>query len=331
MSVVKITDHEAQALGRLITQFKESTKLKGVISSFVSGQQDLEDVFCDVDVSRQLDVATGQQLDNIGEIVGRARGGLSDEKYRLQLYGQIGINVSKGTPEDLISIFNILTGFSQSQYSQSPIAQCSIFGGEPPISGDELFNDGDMEASDVSAWTAENSATLTKQTASPYEGSRNLRVAYNGSADPGASQSVLTPGSWYLLSAWVRMENTSGPVPEIKNGASTIYVGIPYADWYQVYFTFVASDPKIVLGSDHSSAGYVEYDVASIQLLQLDNTSDIYKICQSIVPGGVRLNAIGWYDGDDAFAFAGSSIGKGFGSVSDPTVGGKYATITDSA
>ena len=125
--------------------------------------------------------------------------GFSDSKYRLRLYGQIAINTSKGTPENLISIFNILTGSTSSFYQAFPIAETSIFGNVPPVSGTELLVDGDMEAAGVSDWTVVNSATLTKENTDPYEGTQNLRVAYNAVNEPGASQSVLTSGTWYLV------------------------------------------------------------------------------------------------------------------------------------
>jgi len=328
MAYEHITNHVEQALRRLLSQFKGKPRLEGTISAFVNPIQDIEDMFADMYTLRELDTAFGQQLDGIGQIVGRARRGFNDEKYRLRLIGQIGINTSKGTPENLISIFNLLTGSTNSTYSQFPIAECSIFGNVPPLSGIELLQDGDMEGAGTSSWTPENSATLTKSTAAPYEGLQSLRVAYNGVADPGASQSILEVGQWYLARGRVKMENALGPVPIIKNGAITIYAGAPYAGWYDFDVVFFSSDAKIIFGSDHSAAGWVEYDACSVQLMQLDNWSDIYEICQSIIPGGVRLNAIGWYSGADAFAFFDSPDGKGFGDLNDPTIGGKFASLT---
>jgi hypothetical protein len=49
--------------------------------------------------------------------------------------------------------------------------------GSPSGGGYIIIVDGDMEASDTTAWTAGNSATLTKETGDPAEGTRSLRVA----------------------------------------------------------------------------------------------------------------------------------------------------------
>lgn len=66
---------------------------------------------------------------------------------------------------------------------------------------------------------------------------------------------------------------------------------------------------------------------ANKNIEDLDN-NDILKFCQKAMPAGARLDYIGWYDGDDAFAFAGDDNGKGFGDAFDDTVGGKFATVT---
>lgn len=63
---------------------------------------------------------------------------------------------------------------------------------------------------------------------------------------------------------------------------------------------------------------------AAAELVDLDY---IFNLIQSILPAGVLLDHIGFYDGADAFAFEGYADGKGFGDVFDPTVGGKFASI----
>lgn len=66
-------DHPAEAVARLITQFKESANLIGYIESLLSESDEVEDVNQQLLEERWLDTAVGAQLDIIGEIVGQPR------------------------------------------------------------------------------------------------------------------------------------------------------------------------------------------------------------------------------------------------------------------
>lgn len=63
---------------------------------------------------------------------------------------------------------------------------------------------------------------------------------------------------------------------------------------------------------------------ANVTLADLDY---IFFILQSILPAGVLLYHIGYYNGANAFAFDGGLDGLGFGDVNDPSVGGEFGTI----
>lgn len=71
-------DHVAQGLSRLITQYRESIKLRAYLEAFLSFSNELEDIHCDVLELRWLATATGVQLNILGDILGRPR---SIEKY----------------------------------------------------------------------------------------------------------------------------------------------------------------------------------------------------------------------------------------------------------
>ena len=58
---------------------------------------------------RVVGVAVGAQLDVLGRIVGEARLGDPDANYRLRIKAGILLNVSSGTPEELLAIFRLLT------------------------------------------------------------------------------------------------------------------------------------------------------------------------------------------------------------------------------
>ena len=66
-------DHEAQAISRLLTQFREAPNLQGYIKALMSEANLIECALIDTLAGRSVDTATGAQLDVIGEIVGQAR------------------------------------------------------------------------------------------------------------------------------------------------------------------------------------------------------------------------------------------------------------------
>jgi hypothetical protein len=111
MTLEKKTNHVAEAISRLIQQFRDpgSERLEALIASYVQQIQELENVSFELITDRTLDTATGVQLDGIGQIVGLERGGLDDTEYRLRLKVQIRLNTSNGTIEDVITVANLTT------------------------------------------------------------------------------------------------------------------------------------------------------------------------------------------------------------------------------
>lgn len=53
----------------------------------------------------------------------------------------------------------------------------------------------------------------------------------------------------------------------------------------------------------------------------------VFDQMQRSVAAGVRLTDMIFFDSDEAFSFAGTKAGKGFGSVNDANAGGKFATL----
>jgi len=72
MAVQQI-DHEAVALERLVTQFKEAPRLTGYILALLSEANELEAVFQSLLNDRWLATANGAQLDILGLILGQPR------------------------------------------------------------------------------------------------------------------------------------------------------------------------------------------------------------------------------------------------------------------
>ena len=114
--IIKITDHEAAAVARLLTQYKDKPNFEGIIRSIVEQYQDAEDATFDLIAGRALLTAEGQQLDNLGTIVGVERQGFDDDFYRTLIFVQIGKNTSQGEPEKLITILQLLTAATRVLY-----------------------------------------------------------------------------------------------------------------------------------------------------------------------------------------------------------------------
>lgn len=110
-----ITDHVAQALARVLTQYKDRTLFAGLLSSPIEQIQDLEDNLGEFELKRSVYGSVGVQLDLLGTIVDIARNGLDDDHYRLLILGKIGENSSNATMSAIVQIFAILLESNQVQ------------------------------------------------------------------------------------------------------------------------------------------------------------------------------------------------------------------------
>ncbi len=122
-----------------------------------------------------------------------------------------------------------------------------------------LLTDGTMETAGTASWTAINSATLTKQTGTPYAGSQVLRVARNGVSTPGAAQTVLSSGSVYRVYGYARSDGSATPI--VRHGTTTIWTGTTSTTWqsFDVVFISGATDLRISTTTNTGSQ-YVEFD-----------------------------------------------------------------------
>lgn len=124
--IEKITTHEADAIDRLIEQYRGKVRFEGLVNSFVEQIQDIEDAAFAIPEETTIETASGEQLDLIGTIVVQPRLGFSDEVYRRLLRAKIGENTSKATPEDVITVTRLLTGATQAYYQELYPAGFSI-------------------------------------------------------------------------------------------------------------------------------------------------------------------------------------------------------------
>lgn len=105
MPLIKITDHAARAVARLVSQFKDSVEVAGMARVLGAQVQEVEDALYSILVFRSVSGATGFTLDRIGALIGAPdRGSLIDSDYRKRINAQILSNKSEGTALDLYNI-----------------------------------------------------------------------------------------------------------------------------------------------------------------------------------------------------------------------------------
>jgi len=101
----------------LPNQFSSSEKLKTFLGIFLDKVQELEDANISLNnLSTNIALAYGYQLDIIGKLVGASREGKTDEQYREEILFQISLNVGNGTPENCIQYLSSVTQATKVSY-----------------------------------------------------------------------------------------------------------------------------------------------------------------------------------------------------------------------
>lgn len=108
MTIVKITDHVARGISRVLSQFKDSKSVLGIIAALASEVQQVEDGLFGMLALRSIDSATGVHLDRIGKIVGELRDGRDDAAYRIGIRARVLLNKSSGTTPEILALFRML-------------------------------------------------------------------------------------------------------------------------------------------------------------------------------------------------------------------------------
>lgn len=133
--ITHITDHIEAAKKRLLQQYKDSPRLASLIESLFGQQvQDIEDAAHVFYTRLDIDTVEGAQLDRIGTIVGLSRIGWSDALYRILLKATVGKNVSRGTLEDVISVWRLIAQANKVQVVETYPAQIELYS-DTPIDG----------------------------------------------------------------------------------------------------------------------------------------------------------------------------------------------------
>lgn len=122
--------HLTVALGLLPGQFAGSAKLRDLVEIFVGADhavQELEDVLWDLFSRRWLWIATGEQLDGLGDLLDEPRPSDDDEVYRELLKLKVLINVSEGDPERIIDAALAASGASLVHLMEPPPATVLVY------------------------------------------------------------------------------------------------------------------------------------------------------------------------------------------------------------
>lgn len=106
--VAKVADHAALIPCRILSQFKQSPKLIGLIQELVRPLNDVETAAFELMTERWIDTAFGRQLDIIGRILGEPRITPDDELYRVRLKVRLRVLRSHGRRRDLLRIARLL-------------------------------------------------------------------------------------------------------------------------------------------------------------------------------------------------------------------------------
>ena len=114
MSITQKTDYST-GLSLIISQYKNSTKMKGMIDASYDQADDLETALFEIRDEYYLSTAVGDQLDMIGDIFQVGRDGDVDVAYRLRIETKASL-IASGTPEDIIFILKNLFGATTVTY-----------------------------------------------------------------------------------------------------------------------------------------------------------------------------------------------------------------------
>lgn len=109
MIPVPITDHYGQGVARLLMQFRAPRPVfHGLLRTFISRYQGLEDTVQQVLSGITIDTAVGGQLDTLGKIVGVKRSGRTDVAYRMRIRLQVLANHSSGSINTLMRLARLI-------------------------------------------------------------------------------------------------------------------------------------------------------------------------------------------------------------------------------
>lgn len=189
-----------------------------------------------------------------------------------------------------------------------------------------LLVDGDMENAGVGDWIANSGATLTKETAAPYEGLQNLKVQSTG-GDNGsqARQDILTSGTRYVVDG--RYRTDTGGTVQLTIGLTTQVNLSDVSDWTAIDVERLADNIFLMLGTIGVNK-FAEFDGMRVRVANpLNATINSTTVAQ---PFGGNIPYAYLYDGNnDNLAIGGTALAAGFSLAKcELLIFGKITTAT---
>lgn len=106
MSLTRV-DRAASAAARLPGYLRRQRRLE-LLAAISAEVQEIEDMWLAILASNAIDVAGGDQLDQIGKLVDLPRGGSTDADYRRRIRAKVAVNRSLGLVNDIIRIVRLV-------------------------------------------------------------------------------------------------------------------------------------------------------------------------------------------------------------------------------
>lgn len=110
MTFTKSTTRVSDAQDLWTYQLKGKATIDALTSLFATESQAWEEVADDILLARAIDTAVGDQLDDLGLIVGQLREGRTDDRYRVWIRARIAANRSSGSPVDMYKVASLIFG-----------------------------------------------------------------------------------------------------------------------------------------------------------------------------------------------------------------------------
>lgn len=107
-TIVHVGDHADRAVADLLFVHRQRTRIVALVRALAAGVQLLEDPAYDFITGWNVNLVSGDALDVFGVIVGEQRQGLDDATYRRFIQARIKANVSDGTRDELIEIWQLI-------------------------------------------------------------------------------------------------------------------------------------------------------------------------------------------------------------------------------
>jgi hypothetical protein len=102
-------EHNPLALSRLAAQFQGKPLVEAMVAALTAETQAVEDALLDALIARDIETATGAELDLLAALVGQPRPpGADDALLRLYVRARIRVNTASGSPADLLGIFALI-------------------------------------------------------------------------------------------------------------------------------------------------------------------------------------------------------------------------------